>query len=67
MGCMWLPSGKITCGPGVVLNLFLHGVSTLMYFCVAPVSAMPYVFLLLGGFPLQLLELLLFFINIIVR
>ena len=30
-----------------------------MYFCVAPVSAIPYVGLLLCGFPLQSLQLLL--------
>ena len=53
-----LPSGRITRGPCVVLNLLLQGVSTLMYFCVAPVSAMPYVGLFLGGFPLQLSQLL---------
>ena len=33
-----LPSGRRTCGPCIILTLFTHGVSTLMYFCVAPVS-----------------------------
>ena len=34
-----------------------------MYFCFAPVSEMPYVGLLMGGFHLQLLHSLLFFVN----
>ena len=57
--CMRIPYGRITRSPCVVLTLLLKCVSTLMYFCVAPVSAMPYVGLFLGGFPLQLLQLLL--------
>ena len=32
VACTRLPYGRITRGPFVVLNLFLQGVSTLMYF-----------------------------------
>ena len=59
VACTRLPYGRITCGTCVVLTLLLHGVSTLMWFCVDPVSEMPYAGLLLGGFPLQLLKLIL--------
>ena len=55
---MRLLSGRITWGPCVVSTLLLQDVSTLMYFCVAPVSAIPYVGLLLCVFPIQLLQLL---------
>ena len=56
------PYGRITYDPCVVISLLLQGVSTLMYFFVEPVSTIPYLGLLLGGFPLQLLQLLLFFV-----
>ena len=61
--CMRLPSSRINRGPGVVLTLLLQGVFTLMKFCVAPVSAMPYVELILVGFPLHLLQLLFVFVK----
>ena len=54
-----LPSGRINRGPCEVLILLLHGVSTLMYFCVVLVSLIPYDGLLFGEFPLQLLKLIL--------
>ena len=59
VACMMIPYGRITRGPCEVLILLLHGMSTLMYFCVAPVTSIPYVLLLFGGLPLQLLQLLL--------
>ena len=37
-----LPSGRLTWGPSLIFCLLLHGVFTLMYLCVAPVSAMTY-------------------------
>ena len=37
-----LPSGRLTWGPSLIFCLLLHGVFTLMYSCVAPVSAMTY-------------------------
>ena len=40
---MRLPYERINCGPFCVLTLLTQGVSTSMLFCVAPVSAMPYV------------------------
>ena len=58
-----LPSGRSTCGSCVFLTLFSQGVYTLMYFCVAPMSVMTYIGLLVGGFSLQLLHSLVFFIN----
>ena len=57
--CIMLPSGRITRGPCEVLTLLLHGISTLIKFCVAPLSVISYAGLLFGGFPLKLLELLL--------
>ena len=46
VACIRLPSGRITRSPCVVLTLLIQGVSNLMYFCVAPVSAIPYIGLL---------------------
>ena len=56
---MMLPYIRITRGPCEVIILFPHGVSTLMWFCVAHMSAIPYVGLLFGGLPLHLLQILL--------
>ena len=50
--CMRLISGKITHVTFCVLTLFTHGVSTFMYFYVAPVSAIPYIGLMVNGFRL---------------
>ena len=59
VACMMLPSGRITSCPCEVLILLLHNVSTLIYFCVGPVSTITYGGLLFGGFPPQLLQSLL--------
>ena len=55
-----LPYGGITCSPWFVLTLFTQDVSTLMYFCVAPVSTIMYIGLRVGGFPTQMLHSLVF-------
>ena len=56
-----LPSGRMNWGTLPIGCLFLHGVLTLMYSCVAPVSAMPYCSGLVGGLPLHVVLVLLKF------
>ena len=41
--CLRLPYGRITCGICCGLTLFTQDMSALIWFCVAPVSAMPYI------------------------
>ena len=60
---MILASGRTTCGTCIELNLFSHGVSNLMQFCIFPVFVMTYIGLLLGGLPLKLLHSLVFWIK----
>ena len=63
VSCIRLSYGRITCGPCVFFTLFSQGVSTLVQFYVAPVYEIPYICLLVGGFPLQLLHSLVFSVN----
>ena len=63
VACTRLPFGRITCNTCYVLNLFTYDVSTLIYFCVAPVSAITYIGLYVDGFPLQFLHSLVFCIK----
>ena len=58
---MMLPLGRMTWGPLLIFCLFLHGVFTLMQFCVSPVSAMPYCSMLVGWFPLHVVLIFLNF------
>ena len=52
VACMRLPSGRSTCGPMEILTLFWHSVWDFMYFCLYPMSTMPYMVLVVGGLPL---------------
>ena len=61
VACIMLPSGRMTWGLLLIFLLLLHGVFNLMYFCVDPVSAMPYCSRLVGGLPLHLVLVLLKF------
>ena len=63
VACIIIPYGRITCVTWVVLNLFSHGVFTSMLFYVVHVSLIPYIGLLVGVFPLQLLHSLVFLIK----
>ena len=63
VACMRLTYSSSTCGPCVFLNLFSHGVSTLVYFLVAFLYTIPYIGLLEVGFPLQLLHSLVLWIK----
>ena len=56
-----MPSCRMTWGPLLVGCLLLHGVFILIYFCVAPVLAMPYCSRLVGGLPLHVVLVLLEF------
>ena len=58
-----LPSGTFILSPCFVLTLFTKGVYTLMQFCVMHVSKIPYIGLLVGDFPLQLIYSLYFCIK----
>ena len=58
---MILPSGRMTWGDFVIGCLLLHGLFTLMYFCVAPMLAMPYCSRIVGGLLLHVLLVLLKF------
>ena len=66
VACMMLPYESNTWGPLEIFTLLVHGVCTLMYFLVAPVSAMLYVCCWLGGIPIQLLHsiVLLFIVSL---
>ena len=61
VACMMLPSGRMNWGTLPIGCLFLHGVLTLMYYCVAPALAMPYCSGLVGGLPLHVVLVLLKF------
>ena len=61
VACMMMTSGRMTWGPLLVGCLLLHGVFTLMYLCVAPVSDMPYCSRLVGRLPLHVFLVLLKF------
>ena len=50
---MVLMPGRITLGEFVIGYLLLHGLFTLMWFSVAPVSAIPYCSRLVGGWLLH--------------
>ena len=56
-----MPSGRMTLGTLLVGCLLLHGVFILIYFCVAPVLAMPYCSRLVGGLPIHVVLVLLKF------
>ena len=53
VACMMLPSGSMNWGPLLIGCLLLHGLFTLIFLCVAPLSAMPYCSRLVGGLPLH--------------
>ena len=55
--------GRSTWSPLEIFTLFVQGVGTLILFCVDPVSYIPYVWLWLSGFPLQLLHLVVLCVN----
>ena len=56
-----LPSGRMNLGAFVFGCLLIHGLFTLTWFCVAPVSSMPYCSRLVGGLPLHVVLFLLKF------
>ena len=60
---MMLPHGSNTWGPLEIFTLLVHVFCTLMYFCVAPLSAIPYVCCWLGGIPLHLLRSIVLLFN----
>ena len=49
VACMVLPSGRMTWGAFLIVCVLIHGVFTLIWFCVAPVLAIPYCSRLVGG------------------